>query len=143
MTAIRSIKTISVLRAQSGLCWGNIALNDIEFPPGTYTLRAYTNWMLKLGAMKAFFIGGFISAARAKTIGWLIRGFSKSTSSTGQKNGKRPGAVQAIQTKYPLLQNQLNLQVMNGDRRLYRQKRCRTDNDSGAMDVNFNIPREE
>ncbi|HEY5326355.1 MAG TPA: hypothetical protein VIJ27_05100 [Mucilaginibacter sp.] len=28
-----------------GLGWGNIALNEKEFPQGNYYLRAYTNWM--------------------------------------------------------------------------------------------------
>jgi len=29
----------------AGVGWGNIPLLDHRFPEGTYTLRAYTNWM--------------------------------------------------------------------------------------------------
>lgn len=32
-----------------GLSWGNISLDDKDFPTGNYLLRAYTNWMLNFG----------------------------------------------------------------------------------------------
>ncbi|MES2418827.1 MAG: hypothetical protein V4541_11610 [Bacteroidota bacterium] len=28
-----------------GMCWGSIALNESDYKPGNYLLRAYTNWM--------------------------------------------------------------------------------------------------
>src|SRR5579872_4150876 len=36
-------------RAGHGLSWGNISLDETIFPSGTYTLRAYTNWMRNWG----------------------------------------------------------------------------------------------
>jgi hypothetical protein len=33
----------------SGVSWGDIALDEEQFPSGNYTIRAYTNWMLNFG----------------------------------------------------------------------------------------------
>lgn len=38
-----------MVRVVDGLCWGNIALDSLEVPSGSYTLRAYTNWMRNFG----------------------------------------------------------------------------------------------
>ncbi len=122
-------------RAQSGSCWGNIALNDIEFPPGTYTLRAYTNWMRNWGDESFFYRRFYISSTGENN--WLVNSRLKvSTSGTGQKMNAR--LLFSNTDKIPFAAKPIDLQVMNGDRRLYRQT-LQTDND-GAMDINFNIP---
>ncbi len=39
---------------QNGIGWGNITLTNKDFPEGSYTLRAYTNWMRNFGEDHVF-----------------------------------------------------------------------------------------
>ncbi len=122
-------------RAQPGLCWGNIALNDNEFPPGTYTLRAYTSWMRNWGDESFFYRRFYISSAGENN--WLVNSrFNVFAVGTDRKMNAR--LLFSNTDKIPFAAKPIELQVMNGDRRLYRQT-LQTDHD-GVMDINFNIP---
>ncbi|MFD0750936.1 hypothetical protein ACFQZS_12345 [Mucilaginibacter calamicampi] len=44
----KNVKRIMV-PVENGLTWGDIALDSADVPNGTYTLRAYTNWMRNFG----------------------------------------------------------------------------------------------
>ncbi|RZL28235.1 MAG: hypothetical protein EOO96_21135 [Pedobacter sp.] len=47
------IQTVA-LPTISGLTWGAFALNERQFKTGTYTFRAYTNWMQNFGSSHFF-----------------------------------------------------------------------------------------
>src|SRR5476651_1623504 len=44
----------NMVSLSNGLGWGNIALKPDRYPEGTYTMRAYTNWMLNFGQRDIF-----------------------------------------------------------------------------------------
>jgi len=37
-----------------GLTWGGLAINELLYPPGNYTFRAYTNWMINFDDVFVF-----------------------------------------------------------------------------------------
>ncbi len=63
----KMIKRIMVPLTQ-GIGWGDMALVDKSFPEGSYTLRAYTNWMLNFGEDYVFRQNLYISALTGSTL---------------------------------------------------------------------------
>ena len=126
----KSAKLIMV-PVTSGLAWGNIALDSTEIPNGTYTLRAYTNWMRNFGEDYIF----------KKTI--LI---SKSADNPQlvKANFKQVGNKVEAQLLFSLLDGKIQafkdveLKVMNGRRNMSKDKVV-TGAD-GAVKINFTIP---
>ncbi len=114
-----------------GLAWGNIALDTAEIPDGTYTLRAYTNWMRNFG--QEYIFDKSIHIARYTDNPLLVKAAFK-------QNGDK------VEAK--LLFNYLNgsqlsfkdvgLKVMNGRKNLSKDKM--TTGPDGSLEFNFNTP---
>ncbi len=51
----------------SGLSWGNITLTKGEIPEGSYTLRAYTKWMVNFGEDYVFKKNFYVASAEPET----------------------------------------------------------------------------
>jgi len=118
-----------------GLTWGNIGLSDKEFTPGTYTLRAYTNWMRNYGDDGFFIKQFYISNAGESSL--LVNSTTRETTANGASTANIKLLFSDMnKTAYAV--KSLQLQVMAGSKRLYNQK-LGTGVD-GALDVNFTVP---
>ncbi|MDB5136398.1 MAG: hypothetical protein JWP37_3001 [Mucilaginibacter sp.] len=121
-----------LIPVSNGVSWGNITLNDKEFKPGTYTLRAYTNWMCNFGQDYFFYKQFYISGADENS--WLIT--SRVSTTTTNVNFKlKFSDIDQVAFSDKLLQ----IQVKSGTKNLYNQK-MQTD-PNGLLDVNFTMPR--
>ncbi len=122
--------------AEGGLAWGNISLDEKEgFTTGTYTIRAYTNWMRNFGNDYFYYKTFYVSGANENN---LLVNTLISTSAT---NGARVLSAKLLFSdinKMPFAVAPLRLDVVNASKRLYRQK-LQTGVD-GSLDINFNIP---
>ncbi|MDB5030619.1 hypothetical protein [Mucilaginibacter sp.] len=125
----KCIKRIMVPVA-SGLGWGDIALIDKDFPEGSYTLRAYTNWMLNFGEDYVFKKSINISALSGST---LIKAVFKAEKSKIQANLRFTGLDRS-----PYRLKDMQLRVMNGKHSLF--KNTVSTGMDGSMDVNFDLP---
>jgi len=94
----------------SGLSWGDIALDEKIVPEGSYTIRAYTNWMLNFGEDYVFKKEIYISALNSST---LIRADFK-LDSTAQKNKIQATLHFASLNNSPLMLKDMQLRLMNG-----------------------------
>lgn len=123
-----------ILAVQNGLTWGNISLNEKEFFTGTYTIYAYTNWMRNFG--EDCFYAKQLYITSSNEHGWLI-----STQITPPINNKDEIDARLKFTKpdkTPIAANPLKLQVIAGNKNLYKQKLSTDLN--GALNVHFTIP---
>ncbi|HQS51487.1 MAG TPA: hypothetical protein PLN99_06280, partial [Daejeonella sp.] len=68
----------------NGISWGNIALNAKEFPEGSYTLRAYTNWMRNFGEEHVYLQHFRVSSATNQN--WLVNSNMELTKVNGKDN---------------------------------------------------------
>lgn len=119
-----------------GIGWGNIVLNEKDFPEGNYTLRAYTNWMRNFDAHYIFTKQFYISSPVETDL--LI----KSNLNVKQEDGK-PRADIGLQInkidQQPLPNVDFLLKITDGNKIWYRDK-VKTSYD-GSLDFNFNIPQ--
>src|ERR1700733_10478726 len=51
-----------------GVSWGSISLDEKDFSTGTYTIRAYTNWMRNFGDDYFFYKRFYISGSNEKSL---------------------------------------------------------------------------
>jgi len=114
----------------SGLSWGDMALVDKDFPEGSYTLRAYTNWMLNFGEDYVFKKSINISALSGST---LVKATFKADKNKIFASLRFTGL-----DKNPFRLKDMQLKVMNGRHTLIKDKAA-TGMD-GSMDVNFDLP---
>jgi len=121
---------------QDGLSWGSINLDEKEFKTSTYTLRAYTNWMRNFGDKQFFYKRFYVSSANENN--WLINK-QESVSLVNGANSVDAKLRFSNMNQKPFMIQSLDLQVMAGERHLYKQ-RLQTDL-NGAIDVNFTIPQ--
>jgi hypothetical protein len=124
------------LPVHAGLSWGNISLDEKEFTTGTYTLRAYTNWMRNFGDDYFYYKTFYISSANENNL--LIN----QQVSTSIVNGSNTADVKlqfSDMNKKLFIVEPFDLQVVAGSKRLYKQK-LQTDV-SGIVDINFTIPQ--
>jgi hypothetical protein len=124
-----SVKRIMVPVA-SGLSWGDLALTEKNFPPGNYTLRAYTNWMRNFGEDYVFDKNFYISPA-------ISRSFMVNTAFKLSGNSIEAKLQFNNLDKQPL-SGQLQLQVMNDKKSLHKDMITLTA--GGQADVNFTVP---
>jgi len=118
-----------------GLTWGNISLNDKDFTPGTYVLRAYTNWMRNQGANDFFYKQFSISNIGESSL--LVNASSKLTTADGiNKADVKLLFRDANKTAYAV--KGLQVQLLAGSKRLYNQK-MQTGVD-GVLELNFQLP---
>jgi hypothetical protein len=129
----KNVKRIMV-PVNIGLAWGDMALDSTEIPNGTYTLRAYTNWMRNFNEDYIF--------KKTLTI-------SKSTDNPllVKTNFKQIGSKVEGDLQFSLLDGRIQafkdveLKVINGRRNLSKNKVV-TGAD-GTVKVNFTLPEGE
>jgi hypothetical protein len=117
----------------SGISWGDIALNEEEVPEGSYTLKAYTNWMRNFGEDYIFKKNIYISALSGST---LVKASFKLDSLAG-KNKVTANLLFANLDKDPIRLKDMQLKVMNGKHNLFKDKA--TTGMDGRLDVNFEL----
>ncbi|MEO6524611.1 MAG: hypothetical protein ABIN91_23200 [Mucilaginibacter sp.] len=103
----------------SGLSWGNIALNPEDIPDGSYTLRAYTNWMRNFGEDYVFKKQLYITSL---TNDPLLVGIRNKQVTSGPKDSIMTSLLFTGVNKHPVLLQDMQLNVLEGKRRLYRFK---------------------
>jgi hypothetical protein len=119
----------------AGLSWGHIGLDEKEFATGTYTLRAYTNWMRNFGDDYFFYKTFYVSNANENN---LLVNQQVSTSMVNGSNAANVKLQFSDINKKPFRIEPMELQVMSGSKHLYKQK-VQTDI-NGMIDMNFVIP---
>jgi hypothetical protein len=117
-----------------GLAWGDMALDSIDAPNGSYTLRAYTNWMRNFG--EDYIFKKAITVSNSTDNPMLVKA-----------NFKQVGSKVDAEILFSLLDGRIQafkdveLKVMNGKRNLSKDKVV-TGVD-GSVKVNFAIPEGE
>lgn len=115
----------------SGLTWGNIALKESDVPPGSYTLRAYTNWMRNFGEDYIFKKQVYVAATGSRDR--LVTADFRQTGVTLQASLLLTG-----RDNKPLRLQDMQLKILNGKKSLFHKK-TQTGVD-GRFDVSFIIP---
>ena len=127
-----SVKRILV-PLTSGISWGDMALDEKMFPEGSYTLRAYTNWMLNFGDDYVFKKSIYISALSGSTL--VKAGFK--LESGADKDKISANILFTGLDKKPLRLKDMQLKIMNGRHNLFKDKV--TTGMDGSLDVNFDL----
>lgn len=119
-----------------GLSWGNIVLDAKEIPAGSYTLRAYTNWMRNFGEDALFSRSIHIAAPSEQS--WLVNADAQIIQ-TSNKDYVKIALQFGKLDKKPVGLREMELRVMEGRKPLYSNKvQTRAD---GSLDVNFDLPK--
>ena len=118
-----------------GISFGQMILDDKSVAEGSYTLRAYTNWMQNQGEQSLFSKQIYIS--NTSDDAWLVSSDSKLTKKQGNDN------IQAVlkltnTNNNPIRLREMQLRIKNGDRTLSKDN-VQTDI-AGKLDINFNLP---
>ena len=121
----------------SGLSWGNITLDDRDIPPGAYTLRAYTSWMLNFGEDYVFKKDIFVSPLDG--LPRVVKTAFRETATDGKSNIDARLQLLNISGEPQRLKD-MQLQVMDGKRSLLRNKSA-TDVE-GKINLNFSLSAE-
>jgi hypothetical protein len=126
------VKRIMV-QAVSGISFGDIALDQEEIPEGSYTLRAYTNWMRNFGEDYIFKKNIYISALSGST---LVKASFKLDSIAGKSTIEANLFFIGLD-KNPVRLKDMQLKVMNGRHNLFKDKA--TTGMDGGLNVNFDL----
>ncbi len=120
-----------MLQVTNGLAWADIALDEKDVPTGSYTLRAYTNWMRNFGEDYIFKKDIYISPTAGNAT--LVKTYFK------QDGNKVEAALQfaTLDGKVQLLRD-IELKVMEGKKNLSKDQ-LNTGFD-GTLKVNFELP---
>ncbi|HTD99862.1 MAG TPA: hypothetical protein VK668_11285 [Mucilaginibacter sp.] len=125
-----------LLPVKNGVSWGNITLDNKVFKTGSYTLRAYTNWMRNFTPDGFYYKQLYISGTDENS--WLINSEIKTSRSI---NDKTPVNAQLQFTgldKVPDTGKFMQLKVLSGTKTPYKQK-VKTDQ-NGLLNLNFQLP---
>ncbi len=122
-----------VFPASLGLTWGSIPLNRQYVREGTYTIRAYTNWMRNFGDDYFFKKGFYINNGGNNT--WLVNMRQPEISGNDVKIGAKFSGVDGKTAA-----NDLLVKVINNKKVLLRNT-AQTGPD-GMMNVNFSLPQQ-
>ncbi|HTH83322.1 MAG TPA: hypothetical protein VL490_10325 [Mucilaginibacter sp.] len=117
----------------AGISWGDIALNREEIPEGSYTLRAYTNWMRNFGEDYIYKKDIYISTLGGAT---LVNAAFKLDTTSG-KNKVQANLGFSSLNKSPLRLKDMRLKVMDGRHNLFKDQ-ANTGID-GNTAINFDI----
>jgi len=120
---------------QAGTGWGNINLDAGLFSPGTYTLRAYTNWMRNFGG-DCFFYRTFAISGPGDAV-LLVNSLFR-TLSVNSKDTLNARLSFGRVNHLPVAAEPMQLLVVNNNRRLYHQKYI-TGVD-GKLDIKLDLP---
>jgi hypothetical protein len=121
----------------SGLSWGNIALDDRDVPPGAYTLRAYTSWMLNFGEDYVFKKNIFVSPLDG--LPRVVKTAFRETAADGKSNIDARLQLLNISGEPQRLKD-MQFQVTDGKRSLLKNKSA-TDVE-GKVSLNFSLSAE-
>jgi hypothetical protein len=124
-----------IVPVNNGVSWGNISLANTDFKTGTYTLRAYTNWMRNFDADGFYYKRLYISGQGESN--WLVN-TTVSASNANDKYGINTKLQFTNINKVPLANKPMQLKVFAGTKNWYKQQ-VQTDG-NGLLDVNFTIP---
>jgi hypothetical protein len=121
-----------MLPVTQGLAWGDIALDEKETPHGSYTLRAYTNWMRNFGEDYIYKKDIYISPATGNAT--LVKANFK------QEGNKVETTLQftSLDGK-PLLVKDMELKVMDGKKNLSKDQL--NTGMGGILNANFELPQ--
>ncbi len=125
----KSVKRIMVPLA-TGIGWADIALNERDFPEGSYTLRAYTNWNRNFGEdyifKKSFYISPATDQSLLVSTGFKLENNNLQANLQFTNLNKQPvtGHIQLVATdeKRTLYKSVVNLEA------------------NGRTDINFSVP---
>ncbi|MGZ3755677.1 MAG: hypothetical protein ACXVAY_15615 [Mucilaginibacter sp.] len=123
-----------VFPAAYGITWGSIPLDRTYIHDGTYTIRAYTNWMRNFGDDYFFKQGFYINNQGEHT--WLVNA-QPSLASLGGKDDIKL-ALKFTDLDNKTAANDLQLKVINNKKVLLRNT-AQTGAD-GIMNVDFTVP---
>jgi hypothetical protein len=120
-----------MLPVTTGLAWGDIALDEKEVPHGSYTLRAYTNWMRNFDEDYIFKKDIYVSPVSGNAT--LVKASFK------QEGNKIETALQfaSLDGRLQLLKD-MELKVMEGRKNISKDQ-LNTGID-GTLKVNFDLP---
>lgn len=124
------------LAVQRGLAWGNISLNNKDFTTGTYTIRAYTNWMRNFGGDAFFYKQIYVSNAGENIL--LVNSDVKTAFVNGVNTANAKLQFTDMDNNALFAVQPLSIKVIAGTKNLYKQK-IQTDV-NGLIDVGFKMP---
>lgn len=133
--ANNSIINRNMVSLSYGMGWGSITLKPERYPEGTYTLRAYTNWMRNFDEHYIFSRQFTVEGALDEN--WMINSRFELTEKEGVNNVKTNLAF-SKDNGNPMFGEQLDLFINAGRRRLYRTKLNTGVN--GTLNFDFNLP---
>jgi len=119
----------------AGLGWGNIPLVDNRYAEGSYTLRAYTNWMRNFDDQYVFKRQFTIDGPLDED--WMINSRFELKEKDGKNNVKTDLAFFTNEGHH-MFAEELNTRIAAGRRTLYREKM--TTGVDGSLDFDFNLP---
>lgn len=118
---------------QLGISWGNISLEGMR--EGSYSIRAYTNWMRNF-TQDCFFTRAFYVANPQKQT-WLINAHSNLTGGATPNNVKMAVKFTSLDNE-PTGLKQMQLKVLDGKKVLFKGTNQTTA--EGVLDVDFPLP---
>jgi hypothetical protein len=118
-----------------GLTWGAIPLDASYIHEGTYTIRAYTNWMRNFGDDYFFRTSFYVNNKGDNT--WLINSHPALATEGGKDNVKLDLKFASLDNSNPGMRD-MQLKVMSGKKVLLRNT-AQTAAD-GSMSVDFALP---
>ena len=118
-----------------GITWGQIVLNENRAHDGTYTIRAYTNWMQNFGEENFFHQHFLVTDPLNSKI--LIRENHTVVSGDGKDNIKLRLQLNDVSNLAPLKKD-LGLKIMTSKKTLYKQEV--STNMDGILNTEFSIP---
>ena len=125
-----------VFPAGYGVTWGAIPLSNNYVHEGTYTIRAYTNWMRNFGDDYFFKQSFYINNQGDNT--WLVNMRPSISLVDGKDNVKLALKFTSMDDKASAGLRDLQLKVLNGKKVLLRSA-AQTEAD-GTMNIDFNLP---
>ncbi|MGY3213057.1 hypothetical protein [Mucilaginibacter sp. HD30] len=118
-----------------GVGWGSIPLVENRFPEGTYTLRAYTNWMRNFDEHYIFSRQFTIEAPLDED--WMINSRFELNDNEGINNVKTDLAF-TTNEGHKMFAEELKVRITAGRRTLYRTEM--TTGADGTLAFDFNLP---
>lgn len=126
----------NMVSLNNGLGWGNIALKADRYPEGTYTMRAYTNWMLNFGQRdifnRQFNIDGALDDEK-----WMINSRYELAETEGVNKVKTSISINKEDGK-PVLLEDIQVRVLD---RLWKLNSAKLNTGiDGKLEFDFNLP---
>jgi hypothetical protein len=136
VNAENEVVSRNMVSLSNGLGWGNIVLKADRYREGTYTMRAYTNWMLNFGQRdifsRQFNIDGALDDEK-----WMINSRYELTEKEGVNNVKTSISLQKQDGK-PILLEDIQVKILD---RLWKLNSAKLNTGvDGKLEFDFNLP---